>query len=114
MNGTRLGLVLKSPQRNMVEYSVCCKFKATNNEAEYEALIMGLTTAKDMKVRHINVNSDYLLIVNHINGSYEAKDSKMIMYLDNTLSNTYYTFLNPSTFNRFQEKITPKQMRLPV
>ncbi|XP_074359599.1 uncharacterized protein LOC141699478 [Apium graveolens] len=35
-----------------------------------------------MKVRHININCDSLLIVNHVNGSYEAKDPKMIMYLD--------------------------------
>ena len=61
---------------------MCCDFKATNNEAEYEALIVGLTTAKDIKVKNINVHCDSLLIVNHVNGSYEAKDHKMLTYLD--------------------------------
>lgn len=81
VNGTGLGLVLKSPQGDIISYSVCCDFKATNNEAEYEALILGLTTARDMKVKHIDVHYDSLLIVNHVNGSYEAKDPKMIAYL---------------------------------
>ncbi|XP_017224963.1 uncharacterized protein LOC108201178 [Daucus carota subsp. sativus] len=81
-NGTGLGLVLKSPQGDKIVYSVSCEFKATNNEAEYEALIVGLTTAKDMKVKHIDIYCDSLLIVNQINGSYEAKDPKMLTYLD--------------------------------
>ncbi|XP_074323866.1 uncharacterized protein LOC141660781 [Apium graveolens] len=37
-----------------------------------------------MKLRHVDVNCDSLLISNHVNGSYEAKDPKMIMYLDVT------------------------------
>ncbi|XP_074323442.1 uncharacterized protein LOC141660360 [Apium graveolens] len=84
VNGTGLGLVLKWPQGDMIAYSICCDFKATNNEAEYEALILGLTTAKDMKIGYIDVNYDSLLIVNHVKGSYEAKDPKMITYLDIT------------------------------
>ncbi|XP_074358249.1 uncharacterized protein LOC141697652 [Apium graveolens] len=44
VNGTGLGLglVLKSPEGDMIAHSICCSFKATNNEAEYEALIIGL------------------------------------------------------------------------
>lgn len=47
VNGTGLGLILKSPQGDTLACSVCCSFKATNNEMEYEALILGLRTAKD-------------------------------------------------------------------
>ncbi|XP_074359532.1 uncharacterized protein LOC141698655 [Apium graveolens] len=43
---------------------------------------MGLVTAKDMKIKNINVKCDSLLIMNHVNGSYEAKDPKMVTYLD--------------------------------
>ncbi|XP_074373440.1 uncharacterized protein LOC141713764 [Apium graveolens] len=60
LNGTGLGLVLKLPQGNIIAYSICCGFKTTNNEAEYEAIILGLTTAKDMKVTHIDVKCDSL------------------------------------------------------
>ncbi|XP_074343068.1 uncharacterized protein LOC141680865 [Apium graveolens] len=63
-------------------------------KAEYEALIVGLTTANDMKVKNIDVNCDSLLIVNHVNGSYEVKDPKIITYLDITkkLTNYFDTF----------------------
>ncbi|XP_074359910.1 uncharacterized protein LOC141700030 [Apium graveolens] len=60
-----------------------------------KALIEGLMTAKDMKVRNIDVNCDSLLIVNHVNGSYEARDPKMITYLDITKILTNYI----DTFN---------------
>ncbi|XP_074351791.1 uncharacterized protein LOC141690936 [Apium graveolens] len=82
INGTGLGLVLKLPQGDIIAQSVCCDFKATNNEAEYESLIMGLIVAAEMKIKNINVKCDSLLIINHIKGSYEAKDSKMVAYLD--------------------------------
>ncbi|XP_074352108.1 uncharacterized protein LOC141691270 [Apium graveolens] len=84
VNGTGLGLALKSPQGDMIAQSVCCDFKATKNEAEYEALIMRLTVAKEMKIKNIDIKCDSLLIVNHVRGSYEAKDPKMAAYLDIT------------------------------
>ena len=49
---------------------------------QYEALITGLTIAKDMKIKHLEVISDSLLIVNQINGEYVAKDAKMVAYLE--------------------------------
>ncbi|XP_074374604.1 uncharacterized protein LOC141715015 [Apium graveolens] len=79
-NGTRLGLVLKSPQGDIMAYSICCEFKATNNESEYEALIVGLTTTIDLKINHICINCESLLIVNHVKGIYEVKDEKMTAY----------------------------------
>ncbi|XP_074282596.1 uncharacterized protein LOC141607135 [Silene latifolia] len=40
MKGAGVGLVLKSPQGDLLVQAVRCEFKATNNEAEYEALIL--------------------------------------------------------------------------
>lgn len=62
--------------------SICCEFKATNNEAEYEALKIGLTTAKDMKIKNTKINRYSLLVINHVTGSYDAKDHKMMAYLE--------------------------------
>ncbi|XP_074355872.1 uncharacterized protein LOC141695532 [Apium graveolens] len=94
MNGTGLGLVLKSPQEDMIAQSIGSDFKATNDEAEYEALILVLTITKDMKIKTIDVNCDSLLIVNHVMRSYEAKDPKMVAYLDITkrLTNNFDNF----------------------
>ena len=48
--GTCLGIILKSPQGDIVPQTVSYEFDATNNKAEYEALIMGLQLAKDLQV----------------------------------------------------------------
>ena len=79
--GTGLGIVLQSPQGDKVVLSISCEFRATNNEAEYEALIQGLQLTFDMGIRKVHVNSDSLLIVSQVDGSYEAKDARMAEYL---------------------------------
>ncbi|KAL5785135.1 hypothetical protein ACOSQ2_007527 [Xanthoceras sorbifolium] len=79
--GSGLGVVLTSPTEHVIERSVRCGFKTTNNEAEYEALIAGLTLAKDLHVERIKVRSDSQLIVRQLQGSYQARDSKMSTYL---------------------------------
>ncbi|GAV86725.1 RVT_3 domain-containing protein, partial [Cephalotus follicularis] len=55
--------------------------KATNNEAEYETMIKGLTLAKRIEVQKIRVFSDSQLMINQINGEYEARGEEMIKYL---------------------------------
>ena len=41
--GSGVGLVLISPEKIIIEKSLRLDFSATNNEAEYEALLMGMT-----------------------------------------------------------------------
>ena len=40
--GSRVGLVLMSPEKVVIEKSLRLDFSATNNEAEYEALVEGM------------------------------------------------------------------------
>uniref|UniRef100_A0A803PKJ1 Integrase catalytic domain-containing protein n=1 Tax=Cannabis sativa TaxID=3483 RepID=A0A803PKJ1_CANSA len=80
--GCGLRIVLTTPTGDIIQRSIKCGFKATNNEAEYEALIAELDLAKELNVKNIKVNSDSQLVVNKFNGSYQAKDSKMMAYLD--------------------------------
>ncbi|XP_074292763.1 uncharacterized protein LOC141619643 [Silene latifolia] len=79
--GAGVGLILRSPHGDLIAQAVRCEFKATNNETEYEALILGPRLALDMGIRKLQVYSDSLLIVNHVNDEYVARDSKMIAYL---------------------------------
>ncbi|XP_074277606.1 uncharacterized protein LOC141601242 [Silene latifolia] len=76
-----VGLVLRSPKGDMMVQVVICEFKATNNEAEYEALILGMQMSKGLNVKNLRVYSDSLLVVNHVTNEYVAHDSKMIGYL---------------------------------
>ncbi|KAJ9541250.1 hypothetical protein OSB04_027756 [Centaurea solstitialis] len=82
IRGSGLGIVLKSSHGGNMVYSIRCEFKATNNEAEYEALIAGLEIAYNSGARRLHVRSDSLLVVNQINGDFQAKDSKMMVYLE--------------------------------
>ncbi|KAJ0521768.1 putative ribonuclease H [Helianthus annuus] len=82
VKGMGLGILLKSPQGDIIPHSIACEFQATNNEAEYEALIAGLQIAKHMGIRYLEVYVDSLLITNHFNGSYAVKGEKLTKYLE--------------------------------
>ncbi|XP_076945999.1 uncharacterized protein LOC143617268 [Bidens hawaiensis] len=56
-------------------------FKSTNNEAEYEAFLVGLRIAKKLRVKHLEARVDSMLIAGQINGTYEAKNDVMASYL---------------------------------
>lgn len=47
------GLVLTTPQNDELEYAIRFNFKASNNEVEYEALIAGLSIAKELKATKV-------------------------------------------------------------
>ncbi|KAL5553871.1 hypothetical protein UlMin_041272 [Ulmus minor] len=82
VNGAGIGLVLTSPEGDLIQQAIRCGFKATNNEAEYEALIAGLNLAKDMGIKKLSIHSDSQLVVNQLLGSYQARDLKMASYLE--------------------------------
>ena len=64
-----------------IEYSLRFGFRASNNEAEYEAVIAGLNLAHSMEVDQLEVCSDSQLVVKQIEDSYETRGEKMILYL---------------------------------
>ncbi|XP_038699702.1 uncharacterized protein LOC119997000 [Tripterygium wilfordii] len=82
IRGSGLGIVLISPEGSVIQRAVRCGFHATNNEAEYEALIIGLMLAEELGVASLKVYSDSQLIVNQSIGSYQAKDPTMTCYLE--------------------------------
>ena len=64
---------MTSPDGIDVEYTVKFGFQAFNNEAEYEALIVGLNLAHSMEANQLEVCSDSQLVVKQIEDSYEAR-----------------------------------------
>ena len=79
--GSGAGLILTSPDGIDVEYALRFGFQASNNEAEYEAIIAGLNLVHSMEADQLEVSSDSQLVVKYIEDSYEAKGKKMILYL---------------------------------
>ncbi|XP_074300332.1 uncharacterized protein LOC141631578 [Silene latifolia] len=75
-------LTLKgNKEGDLIAQAVRCEFKATNNKTEYAALILGMQLALELGVMNLQIFSDSLLIVNHVNDEFVARDSKMIAYL---------------------------------
>ena len=58
-----MGLVLISPKRIIIEKSLRLRFLATNNEVEYEALLVGMTMVQRMEEKVVEIFSDSRLVV---------------------------------------------------
>ncbi|GKE57902.1 reverse transcriptase domain-containing protein [Tanacetum coccineum] len=84
LEGPGAGLILINPKRIEFTYALRFEFNASNNEAEYEALIAGLHIAKQMGVQNLVAKVDSRLVANQINGSYIAKEHSMIQYPEKT------------------------------
>ena len=61
--GVGVGVVFIYPTQEIISLSYKIEFEATNNVAEYEALVLGLQAAKDMGIEEITVFGDFELIV---------------------------------------------------
>ena len=74
-------VVITTPDEEMLKYGVQLKFLATNNEAEYEGILMGLRVGKALEAKNLLVQSDSKLVIGQIKEEYEAKEERMQKYL---------------------------------
>jgi ribonuclease HI len=74
-------IVLFTPEGEELNASLRLKFRTTNNEAEYEAVIAGLRLALELGAESVEVQSNSQVIVGHIRGEFEVKGEKMKKYL---------------------------------
>nr|GEY01326.1 reverse transcriptase domain-containing protein [Tanacetum cinerariifolium] len=81
VDGSGAGLILINPEGLEFTYALRFQFTASNNKAEYEALVAGLRIAAQLGVKNIQVNVDYKLVANQVLGTYVAKEDNMIKYL---------------------------------
>ena len=100
--GSGAGIVLKGPNGLLIEQALRFAFKASNNQAEYEALIAGMLLAKEMGAKSFLAKSDSLLVTGHVTGEYQAKDPQMAAYL------TYVQVLN-GAFAAFELVHVPRE-----
>ncbi|XP_074337204.1 uncharacterized protein LOC141674395 [Apium graveolens] len=78
--GAGADIVLVSPEGHHLMSAIHFKFYAMNNDAEYEALINGLNIALKMGVRNLIEKSDSELVVNQVNGGFQARGPQMELY----------------------------------
>ncbi|XP_074343050.1 uncharacterized protein LOC141705215 [Apium graveolens] len=80
-NGSGAGIVLIIPEGHRLMSAIHFKFYVTNNDAEYEALINGLKLALEVGVVNLIVRSDSELVVNQVNGGFQARGPQTELYM---------------------------------
>ena len=80
--GSRVGLVMVSLKRIIFEKSLRLGFLATNNEAGYEALLVGMAIVQKMEGRSVEMFSDSRLVVGQVKGDLKTRDARMQEYLN--------------------------------
>ena len=68
--GARIVIITSEGIR--LEHSFRLGFRASNNEAEYEALLAGLRTVLGTGAQDVEIYSDSRLVVSQVQGSFEA------------------------------------------
>nr|XP_025678495.1 uncharacterized protein LOC112778389 [Arachis hypogaea] len=75
------GVILESQNGVVIEQSVRYDFPVSNNQAEYEALLAGLTLASEVGAKILEVNTDSQVVSSQINGDYQTRDPLLQQYL---------------------------------
>ena len=79
--GSRVGLVLVSPEQITIKKSLRLAFSTTNNKAEYETLLEGMSMVQRMRGKAVKVFLNSRLVVSQVNGELGASDERMQGYL---------------------------------
>ncbi|XP_026384876.1 uncharacterized protein LOC113280473 [Papaver somniferum] len=76
------GCVILTPEGSRIEKATRLGFQASNNDAEYEAAIIGLKAVKQLYAKNVKLVTDSMLVVSQFLGTYRSKEERMALYLD--------------------------------
>ena len=89
--GARIGIWIQIPigksggiPSNVRECSYKLAFDCSDNEAEYEAMIIGLKILKKLGAKIISVYGDFELVIKQVKGEYQEKHPRMRAYRNAT------------------------------
>jgi ribonuclease HI len=80
--GAGAGLLFISPLGKHLRYVLHLHFPASNNVAEYEALVNGLHIANELGVRRLDARGDSQLVIDQVMKNSHCRDRKMEAYCD--------------------------------
>jgi ribonuclease HI/transposase InsO family protein len=80
--GAGAGLLFISPLGKHLRYAIRLHFSASNNVAEYEALVNGLCIAVELGVRRLDARGDSQLVIDQVIKNSHCYDRKMEAYCD--------------------------------
>ena len=70
-----------APSSLRTKYAAMLEFKATNNIAEYEGLILGLNKAKALGAKILLAKTDSQVIAGQVKKEYMAREPELVKYL---------------------------------
>ncbi|OMO49394.1 Integrase, catalytic core [Corchorus capsularis] len=80
LESARAGIIISSPQGTWTMMAFHLDFESTNNQAEYEALIIGLEMLREIKASSVLIKVDSLLVVNHLTGEFKWTSPSLLPY----------------------------------
>ncbi|XP_068336619.1 uncharacterized protein [Pyrus communis] len=75
-----VGIAIQSPDHCRWYFSLKLDFSCTNNQAEYEALIIGLHVLHDLRASRVLVLGDSELVINQLNGIFRCMSCTLAPY----------------------------------
>jgi ribonuclease HI len=78
--GKGAGIVLQAPNGKVSKFAYRLEFDATNNVAEYEALLLGLELCKDRGVKCLNIKGDSDLVIQQLKNKFACKSERLKGY----------------------------------
>ena len=76
----RVGIVRSCEDGDTIPLSFKLGFSCSNNAAEYEAYLTGLTVALNIGVKHIRVLGDSNLVVSQVKGDFAQREQSLAAY----------------------------------
>jgi len=76
--GVGAGIVLEGPNDILIEKSLHFAFKNSNNQAEYEAILAGLSLAREVGIKSLTCKTDVRLTIGHLNNEFQIKDPTLL------------------------------------
>jgi ribonuclease HI len=80
LEGAGAGVLLISPKGEQLKYVLQIFWKASNNKAEYEALLHGLRLAISLGIKRLLVYGDFVVVINQVNKSWHRNKENMDTY----------------------------------
>ncbi|KAM1804824.1 hypothetical protein ACFX12_030646 [Malus domestica] len=75
-----VGIVLQSPHQHCWFFSLKLDFDCTNNQAAYEAIVIGLSVLHDLHATRVLVFDDSELVINQLNGTFQCMSCTLVPY----------------------------------
>ena len=79
--GAGIVAIFTSSSGIKLRYAVRRKFQCTNNNTEYEAIILALSKLRALSVRRAIIKTDSKVTSDHIEKSFKARDLELQKYL---------------------------------